>query len=65
MANFKLVLFDIDGTLLDHAGVVKYGISQALISVYGTAGEEDYHAEPRRRRQERTGNKAYGRAAVE
>jgi phosphoglycolate phosphatase len=44
MTNFKLVLFDIDGTLLDHAGVVSYGICQALISVYGTAGPVDQYA---------------------
>lgn len=38
MLQFELVLFDVDGTLLQQGGVVQFGIGQALKHVYGTSG---------------------------
>lgn len=38
MIQFELVLFDVDGTLLQQGGVVQFGIGQALKQVYGTSG---------------------------
>lgn len=39
----KLVLFDIDGTLLLSDGAGRRAIHRALIEVYGTTGPSDYH----------------------
>ena len=39
----KLVLFDIDGTLLLSDGAGRRAIHRALIEVYGSTGPSDYH----------------------
>jgi phosphoglycolate phosphatase len=39
----KLVLFDIDGTLLLSDGAGKRAIHRALIEVFGSTGPKDYH----------------------
>ncbi len=39
----RLVLFDIDGTLLLSDGAGRRAIHRALIEVFGTTGPEDYH----------------------
>lgn len=39
----KLVLFDIDGTLLRSDGAGKRAIHRALLEVFGATGPEDYH----------------------
>ncbi|MGH7679506.1 MAG: HAD family hydrolase, partial [Gemmatimonadaceae bacterium] len=39
----KLVLFDIDGTLLLSDGAGKRAIHRALLEVFGTTGPDDYH----------------------
>lgn len=39
----RLVLFDIDGTLLSTRGAAKRAFGYALVSVYGTAGPIDDH----------------------
>ncbi len=41
-ANVKLVLFDIDGTILLTAGAGKRAIHRALIEVFGATGPEDH-----------------------
>jgi phosphoglycolate phosphatase-like HAD superfamily hydrolase len=47
----KLVLFDIDGTLLRSDGAGKRAIHRALIEVFGSAGPEDYHFDGKTDRQ--------------
>ncbi|MGQ0560300.1 MAG: HAD family hydrolase [Gemmatimonadota bacterium] len=39
----RLLLFDIDGTLLSTEGAARRAFHRALIQVYGTAGPIDYH----------------------
>lgn len=39
----KLVLFDIDGTLLRSGGAGRRSMEQALQRIFGTAGDDDYH----------------------
>jgi phosphoglycolate phosphatase len=39
----KLVLFDIDGTLLRSDGAGKRAIHRALLEVFGATGPDDYH----------------------
>lgn len=39
----KLVLFDIDGTLLATEGAGKRAVTRALKEVFGSTGPEDYH----------------------
>jgi phosphoglycolate phosphatase len=39
----KLVLFDIDGTLLQSDGAGRRAINRALREVFGTSGPQDYH----------------------
>ena len=39
----KLVLFDIDGTLLASEGAGKRAITRALTEIFGSAGPDDYH----------------------
>ena len=39
----KLVLFDIDGTLLATEGAGKRAVTRALKDVFGSTGPEDYH----------------------
>ena len=39
----KLVLFDIDGTLLLSDGAGRRAIHRALVEVFGSTGPEDYH----------------------
>lgn len=47
----KLVLFDIDGTLLLSDGAGRRAIHRALIEVYGTTGPSDYHFDGKTDRQ--------------
>jgi phosphoglycolate phosphatase len=39
----KLVLFDIDGTILASEGAGKRAITRALKEIFGSSGPEDYH----------------------
>ena len=39
----KLVLFDIDGTLLASEGAGKRAITRALKEIFGSSGPDDYH----------------------
>lgn len=39
----KLVLFDIDGTLLASEGAGKRAVTRALKEIFGSSGPEDYH----------------------
>lgn len=39
----RLLLFDIDGTLLSTSGAARRAFQRALIDVYGTAGPIDHH----------------------
>jgi len=41
MKNCRLVLFDIDGTLLSTGGAGRRAIKEALVEVYGTCGSAD------------------------
>ncbi|HYC49512.1 MAG TPA: haloacid dehalogenase-like hydrolase [Gemmatimonadaceae bacterium] len=47
----KLVLFDIDGTLLLSDGAGRRAIHRALIEVFGATGPEDYHFDGKTDRQ--------------
>ena len=47
----KLVLFDIDGTLLLSDGAGRRAIHRALIEVYGDTGPQDYHFDGKTDRQ--------------
>jgi phosphoglycolate phosphatase-like HAD superfamily hydrolase len=42
-ANAKLVLFDIDGTMLWSDGAGRRAMTEALTNVFGSAGPTDYH----------------------
>lgn len=39
----KLVLFDIDGTLLRSGGAGKRSMERALAGIFGTSGDDEYH----------------------
>jgi phosphoglycolate phosphatase len=39
----RLILFDIDGTLLSSAGAARRAFTRAMVEVYGTAGPIDNH----------------------
>jgi Predicted phosphatases len=40
--HVRLVLFDIDGTLLKSAGLGRASMESALEKVFGTAGDKEY-----------------------
>jgi phosphoglycolate phosphatase-like HAD superfamily hydrolase len=47
----RVVLFDIDGTILKSGGVGRIAMEQALTSVFGTAGSTDYRYDGKTDRQ--------------
>lgn len=47
----KIVLFDIDGTLLRSGGVGRIAMEQALNSVFGSSGKSEYHYDGKTDRQ--------------
>lgn len=47
----KLVLFDIDGTLLRSGGAGRWSMERALIDTFGTSGDPEYHYDGRTDKQ--------------